>query len=182
MLNKKEFVIVVLVPLFTAIVGAAAGAYFNNSFALAAAPERTDIGTKNLLGLIAELKAKVTQSNAPEEVKDLLSKAENQARALETNLSRVRSTPEDVSLEADFWISVGEGGTLGGTTPFGLQKSWSKGVYVRVAVAGEVFNLTAGVPLKYLNLKGESCSLSYVKEWKSESGALYGFKTVCVKN
>ena len=114
-----------------------------------------------------------------ERAENLLNKIQRKARAFETSRTLAKSSNITFSDQADFWLEVGEGGKLEGTTFFGIDHAWSKGIKVRVNIEGEASVISAGQPLHYTNDKGEECSVAYLRRSGKKNNFLYGFQTKC---
>jgi hypothetical protein len=175
MLTRKDYLLGVAIPILLTLFGA----YLSYWVALWMAPERTAAQTQNILGLILEIQQDLTKMELSESTRNALNRAEAQARALEANLTRMKAASESASLQPDFWLAIGEGGTLGNTTAFGLKHAWNNNVHVRVSLAGKQHDISPGEPIAFENSSGEDCDVSYVTHWQGESQTLYGFQIRC---
>lgn len=167
----------IFISIVIPIIAAVSGAYATYKFNLLNAPEKTVIGSNTLLGQVKDLQKIVTSLNPSPEISKRLVEIEQQAQAIQANVSRLQKSDVLVSGEVDFWLDANVAVMLGNTTPFSVisgNSSWI--TYELDGKAGGVYLPPAG-KLEFKTDKGNNCFLNYMG--KSPKADIYGFKIIC---
>jgi hypothetical protein len=162
----------IVVPLLAAVLGA----YATHKLTLMRAPALTESGAETLLGLSREAIALAQASNASAELVQKLETMSSQAQGVEASARSLRQPVGAASLQADFWLAVGQGAKLPKEATIGVR---------RVSTASSIgisFNdlsviISSGEKRAYKAADGSECYVVYMGA--SPDAKLHGFKTWC---
>ncbi|EGW23147.1 hypothetical protein [Methylobacter tundripaludum] len=167
----------IFISIIIPIVAAVSGAYATYNFNLLNAPEKTVIGSNTLLGQVKDLQKIVMSFNPSPEISKRLVEIEQQAQAIQANVSRLQRSDGLASGEVDFWLDANSAVMLGNTTPFSVTSGTSNSItYELDGKAGGVYLPPAG-KLEFKTDTGKNCFLNYMG--KSPKAEIYGFKIIC---
>ncbi len=174
--TKTSTIVSIVIPLLAAVISGVGGAYAANRFALMMAPEKTRAESNTLLGLVRETIEISATKQLPPEVIERLKQLEQQAKAVEANVTLLQHPAGVASGQADFWLRKNNGVILGRTTSFGVTGETGAGE-LYIVVNGSSRGMAAGGRVDFKTDTGKDCFVTYTN--RSPDGPLYGFKIAC---
>jgi hypothetical protein len=166
----------VFIPLLAAVLGAVTSAYATNWRAQANAADLTINGTETLLGITKSALDIARSSQASPALLERLETLASQAQAVQASAQSLRSPPGAASLQADFWLRVGQGAQLPSGSSVGVREVYDQGD-ILVSFGSGTKRLSGGEKAQYNGDDEKLCNLLYMGP--SPDQKLHGFKTWC---
>ncbi|MFD2110842.1 hypothetical protein [Thiorhodococcus fuscus] len=174
--STNATIIAAVITAVATVISALGGAYAQHYLSIQNAPEQTIAGTSTLVGFSEEAIELAKSQNVAPEIVQRLDQIREHARAVEASAELLQKPAGVVSNQADFWLRMDSGATLGETTSFGVTNRRSNGV-IDVVVNNKIESKEPGGRVDFKTQSGDACFATYIGT--SPDNSLFGFKVHC---